>query len=72
VVSQRRIQGIPVILDGIGGIKLVSVLAIEDSMVPSDLEMGLVRKGELVHQPPFPQGLLYSRVPPHLRVVVAG
>jgi hypothetical protein len=71
VVPKRCVQRVFVILDDIRGIKLVTVLAVDDPALPSHLERSYIGESEVIHQPPLSQSLLNLRVPPHLRVVIA-
>src|SRR5215203_136174 len=71
VVAERRVQAVVVVLDGVGGIQLVAVLAVDHTPLATSLHGGEIVVGELVHQPQTPQGLLDSGIPEGLGIVVA-
>jgi hypothetical protein len=71
VVAERRVEAVVVVLNGVGGVQLVAMLAVDHTSLAANFYGGEIVVGELVHQPQAPQGLLNPGVPPTLGVVVA-
>src|SRR5215204_1775476 len=69
-MPQWRIQWIVIVPDGVFGIELVAVLAVDDPSPPVRLDGCQIIVGELVDKAPPAQRLLNLLVPERLRVVV--